>query len=258
MDQKAIIRDQFNRQANRFSNWPVTRNEEYMRRYFEFSEISADDEMLDLACGSGEYGVFCAKRVQRVQGIDISQGMIAKARSLAAEAGLGNIAFDCGDVEKIPVPGGSFSVVSCRSAFHHMQNHARVFEEMLRCCRPQGRLALQDIMAYDDPHVNSFFEALEREIDVSHNATLHRSEFEGFFDRGHTAVIRSAEVEVELNFRDYLAHAVQTVTSRGKIADLLACGLRDRNVSRFLTVQNGQELVLKRNVFLILGCKAET
>lgn len=53
-------------------------------------------------------------------------------------------------------------------------------------------------------------------------------------------------------------HAVQTETSGGKIADLLARGLQDKDVSRFLTIQSGQELVLKRKMFLILGCKAET
>jgi hypothetical protein len=128
---------------------------------------------------------------------------------------------------------------------------------MLRCCRPDGRLAVQDIMAYDDPRVNSFFEALEKEVDISHNATLHRQEFIDLFDRSQVELIRSVVVEVELNFREYLGHAVQSESSLGMIRGLLEDGLQDREISHFLYTNKDGELVLKRAVFLILSRKRE-
>ncbi len=109
--------------------------------------------------------------------------MIELAHKLAQNSGLANVAFECHDVERIPCADNSFSVVQCRSAFHHMEIYPTVFKEMLRGCERGGRLAVQDIMAYEDQKVNSFFEALEKEVDVSHNATLHRQEFVDLFDR---------------------------------------------------------------------------
>ncbi len=257
MDRKEIVKRQFNLQAQSFSNWSVTRNEEYMQAYFEFIGFDKGDELLDVACGTGEFSVFCARRIKGVHGIDISEGMIELAQKQASAAGLTNLTFECHDVEHIPCADSSFSVVQCRSAFHHMENYPRVFKEMLRCCRPDGRLAVQDIMAYEDPRVDSFFEALEKEVDVSHNATLHRQEFIDLFDRNRVEVIRSMAVEVELNFREYLGHAVQSESSVERIRELLEKGLQDREISRFLYMNKDNELAIKRTVFLILGWSAK-
>ena len=255
MNTKEIVKRQFDIQAKNFSRWSVTKNEEYMQAYFEFIGFEKEDELLDVACGTGELSVFCAKRIKRVHGIDISEGMIELAQQNARANGLENITFECYDVEHIPSPGNSFSVVQCRSAFHHMENCPLVFKEMLRCCRPNGRLALQDIMAYDDQRVNSFFEALERQVDVSHNATLPKQDFIDLFARNRVEAIRSFMVDIELNFREYLSHAFQSPGSVEKIEDLLKYGLQDIDISQFLYMHDDYELTLKRSVFLIIGQK---
>jgi ubiquinone/menaquinone biosynthesis C-methylase UbiE len=54
-----IVKRQFDKQAENFSNWSVTKNIEYQRAYFGFCEISPQDTLLDLACGTGEYAIFC-------------------------------------------------------------------------------------------------------------------------------------------------------------------------------------------------------
>lgn len=252
---KLLLKRQFDMQAQNFSNWSVTRNEEYMQAYFEFIGFLKEDELLDVACGTGEFSVFCARRIKGVHGIDISEGMIELAQKQARASGLTNLTFECQDVEHIPCADNSFSVVQCRSAFHHMDDHPRVFKEMLRCCKHDGRLAVQDIMAYEDQKVNSFFEALEKEVDVSHNATLHRQEFIDLFDRNQVEVIRSFVVEVELNFSEYLSHAFQSEDSHEKIRSMLEDRLQDEDLSRFLYMNKDNQLVLKRAVFLILGQK---
>ena len=255
MDSKEIVKRQFDIQAQNFSNWSVTKNKAYMQAYFEFIDLRKVDELLDVACGTGEFSVFCARRIKRVHGIDISAGMIELAHKLAQSNGLTNVAFECHDVEHIPCAENSFSVVQCRSAFHHMDNYPQVFKEMLRCCECGGRLAVQDIMAYEDQKVNSFFEALEKEVDVSHNATLQRREFIDLFDRNQVEMIRSFTLEIELNFVEYLSHAYQSEGSLEKIRNMLEKGLQDRDISRFLYMNGDDELILKRAVFLILGQK---
>ena len=255
LDSKEIVKRQFDIQAQNFSNWSVTKNEAYMHAYFEFIDLQKDDELLDVACGTGEFSVFCGRRIKRVHGIDISEGMIELAHKLAQDNNLTTVAFECRDVEHIPCADNSFSVVQCRSAFHHMESYPLVFMEMLRCCERGGRLAVQDILAYEDPKVNLFFEALEKEVDVSHNATLHRQEFIDLFDRNQVDAIRSFTVEIELNFVEYLSHAHQSEGSSERIRGMLEKGLQDRDISHFLYMNGDDELVLKRAVLLILGRK---
>ena len=254
MNTKKIIKAQFNRQSRRFSEWPVTRNQEYMQRYFDFIGISGDDVVLDVACGTGDFSVFTAKRVKRVHGIDISKGMINIALKQAKANSLSNIHFVCHDVEHLPCESNSFTVVVCKSAFHHMKNHGNVFREMIRCCRKGGLLSIQDIVSYDNRKINDFFERIEKQIDVSHNASLSKDMYFRMYNQNNIEIIQSFDVDVELNFSEYLGHAHQSKNSIKRINGLLEYGLEDEEISEFF-IMNNEELFFKRKVFLILGQK---
>lgn len=256
MNTKKIIKAQFNRQSRRFSEWPVTRNQEYMQRYFDFIGISADDVVLDVACGTGEFSVFTAKKAKRVHGIDISKGMINIAVKQAKANCLSNTKFICHDVEHLPCESNSFTVVVCKSAFHHMKNHGNVFREMIRCCRKGGRLSIQDIVSYDNRKINDFFEKIEKQIDISHNASLSKDMYLRMYSRNDIEIIRSFDVDVELNFSEYLGHAHQSKSSIKRINDLLEYGLEDEEISEFFIMKK-EELFFKRKVFLILGQKKQ-
>ena len=78
-----IVKRQFDKQAQNFSNWSVTKNIEYQKAYFDFCQISSQDTLLDLACGTGEYAIFAAPNVKYVCGVDISKGMIELAQKQA-------------------------------------------------------------------------------------------------------------------------------------------------------------------------------
>ena len=65
---------------------------------------------------------------------------------------------------------------------------------------------------------------------------------------------RQFEIEIELNFQEYLSHAKQSKESEKKISDLIEMGLKDPEISKFFILKKGV-LFFKRNVFLILGEK---
>jgi len=79
---------------------------------------------------------------------------------------------------------------------------------MIRCCRSGGRVSIQDIVAYEDDRVNDFFERLERQIDISHHVTLAKDFVRALYERHNLTITSTLEVNVELNFREYLGHAV--------------------------------------------------
>jgi ubiquinone/menaquinone biosynthesis C-methylase UbiE len=90
-----IVKRQFDKQAENFRNWSVTKNTEYQKAYFDFCQISAQDTLLDFACGTGEYALFAAPKVKYVHGVDISEGMIEIAQKQAVDSTIHNIKFLC-------------------------------------------------------------------------------------------------------------------------------------------------------------------
>jgi len=254
MDNKTTAKNQFDRQAENFSNWSVTGNVEYMQRYFEFCQMTPQDTLLDVACGTGDFSIFCAGKVRQVCGIDISEGMLEIARNRAADGNLKNVRFAYHAVEDLPFEDGAFSFVVCKSAFHHFTDCGCIFGEMVRCCAKDGRVSTQDIVAYGDEAVNDYFEGIEREIDASHNRALSKSDFIKLFQGNGMERTKSLEVEVELNFNEYVNHAVQSTDNLKKIDVMLESGLNDERISKYFTRNNGN-LYFKRNVLLVLGKK---
>ena len=249
-----IVKRQFDSQALNFSNWSVTQNTEYQKAYFDFCEISSQDTVLDFACGTGEYAIFAAPKVKYVQGVDISKGMIEIAQRQAEEMNLNNIGFLCSPVEQTPFEDGAFSVVMCRSAFHHFHNYDGIFDEMVRCCRQGGRISVQDIMAYPDRKIDEFFEEFEKLVDVSHHKTVSREFIENLYHQRKLKIKNRFEIEIELNFREYLGHAKQSEENQERIVHLIENGIKDPDISKYFIDKEGT-LFFKRHVFLILGEK---
>jgi ubiquinone/menaquinone biosynthesis C-methylase UbiE len=249
-----IVKTQFDKQAQNFNSWSVTKNKEYQVAYFDFCEISALDTLLDFACGTGDYAIAAAPRVKYVHGVDISKGMIEIAKKQAEQANVKNINFICNAVESTPFEEGSFSIIICRSAFHHFNDYTRIFDEMLRCCQAGGRISIQDIVAYPDEKVDNFFEEFERAVDISHNKTLSKEFIKTLYTQRNINIKKSFEIEVDLNLQDYLGHARQSEESKSKISKLLEKGLNDPDISKYFFVKD-QNMFFKREVLGILGEK---
>jgi ubiquinone/menaquinone biosynthesis C-methylase UbiE len=249
-----IVKRQFDRQAENFSNWSVTKNTEYQKAYFDFCQISVQDNLLDFACGTGEYALFAAPKVRYVHGIDISEGMIAIAEKQAADKNIHNITFLCHPVEKTPFEDESFSIVICRSAFHHFHDYAVIFAEMVRCCQQGGRISVQDIATYPDERTDRFFEEFERLVDESHHKTLSKEYIKSLYDERNIKIRNTFEIEIALNVQEYLGHAHQSEENREKISNLIEKGLNDPAISKYFTMKD-EALFFERSVFLILGEK---
>jgi ubiquinone/menaquinone biosynthesis C-methylase UbiE len=163
----ATIADQFTRQAVQFAASPTHHNQAALDLLVEAASPRPEDVSLDVACGPGSVVAAFARRVRRAEGLDATQAMLEEARQLAARSGLGNVAWHRGDVYALPFGEGAFDIVSCRYAFHHLLEPARALAEMVRVCRPGGRVVLCDAFASDDPTKAAALNAMERHRDPS-------------------------------------------------------------------------------------------
>jgi ubiquinone/menaquinone biosynthesis C-methylase UbiE len=163
----AHIADQFTRQAKGFARSPSLHNRQALDLLVEAARPNAADTALDVACGPGSVVLAFADRVARAMGLDATAAMLDEARRAAAEAGVANVTWRQGDVVALPFADDTFDIVSCRFALHHFEQPVRAFAEMVRVCRPGGRVVLCDAFASDDPAKAMAFNAMERLRDPS-------------------------------------------------------------------------------------------
>ncbi len=163
----STIVDQFSRQAEGFAKSPALHNAAALALLVEAGAPQPNDAVLDIACGPGSVVVAFASRVRRSVGLDATEAMLAQARSLAAAHHLKNTEWYQGDVYRLPFEAASFDIVSCRFAFHHFETPAHALAEMVRVCRPGGRIVLCDAVASDDAAKAAAFNRMERHRDPS-------------------------------------------------------------------------------------------
>jgi ubiquinone/menaquinone biosynthesis C-methylase UbiE len=180
-EQHERILDQFTRQAPGFANAPVIHDEAALQRVVEAGETTAEDVVLDVACGPGRVACAFAKVARHVTGIDLTPAMLDEARKHATELGLTNTTFQQGDVLPLPFADASFSIVVSRFAFHHFPDPAKVLAEMHRVCRPGGRVVVVDLTASPDPEKAAAFHRMEVLRDPSHTRALTMDELRALF-----------------------------------------------------------------------------
>lgn len=82
-----------------------------------------------------------------VYGIDISDGMIAKARQNAAKFGIQNVSFVQCELEKLDLPDGVADLVISNCTINHASDKEAVWSEVFRILKKGGRFVVSDIYA---------------------------------------------------------------------------------------------------------------
>lgn len=116
---------------------------------FLVAELRPGERVVDLGCGAGIDTFIAAKQVGeggQVVGIDMTEEMLARARSARSETGLENIEFREGHLEEIPVEDGWADVVISNGAINLAPDKHRVYCEINRVLTAGGRMQIADIL----------------------------------------------------------------------------------------------------------------
>jgi SAM-dependent methyltransferase len=153
-----------------------------------------DEEILDVATGTGWTARNVARAGARVTGVDISSELLAAARNLSAHV-RPRIEFRTADAERLPFPDGSFDGVISTFGVMFAQNQKQAAAELGRVCRKGGRLALSTWAPHGS--VEKFFSVIARHSDApaplaspllwgdpTHVGELLGRDFELKFERG--------------------------------------------------------------------------
>jgi len=102
----------------------------------DLARLAPGARMLDVACGPGYAAAAAVARGARASGLDLSSGMIERARA-ACPAG----EFKVGDAQALPWNDSEFDAVVSNFGIQHLPDPDRGLAEMFRVLRSGGRLA---------------------------------------------------------------------------------------------------------------------
>ncbi|OGQ81026.1 MAG: hypothetical protein A2289_14390 [Deltaproteobacteria bacterium RIFOXYA12_FULL_58_15] len=118
------------------------------------AEIREGDTVLDLGSGAGIDLLLAAKLTGpkgKVIGVDMTHAMIERARANAIAAGLTNVEVLEGIIEDLPVPSNSVDLVLSNCVINLSPEKTRVFAELHRVLKVDGRISISDIVAEPMP-----------------------------------------------------------------------------------------------------------
>ncbi|TCP69024.1 class I SAM-dependent methyltransferase [Baia soyae] len=141
--------------------------EQEVKQITEWLQLSADDFILDLCCGTGRHTATLAMEHLNVVGLDLSPTLLSKAVSRNSQY---KIPFIIGDMRHLPFVGETFDVVlnlfTSFGYFETDEENEQVIREVARVLKPNGRF----LMDY-----------LNREYVIHHLVAVSQREQDGIY-----------------------------------------------------------------------------
>lgn len=102
--------------------------------------ISADDDVLECACGTGMLTVRVAPKCKSIVATDLSRKMLERASKKCSR--YGNARFEFADITHLEFPNGSFDKVIAANVIHLLEDPMKALDELDRVCKPGGQMII--------------------------------------------------------------------------------------------------------------------
>jgi demethylmenaquinone methyltransferase/2-methoxy-6-polyprenyl-1,4-benzoquinol methylase len=149
-EKSVYVRTMFDRIAPRYDAlnrlFSFQLDQRWRRQTIRAAEVSSQDVVVDLACGTGDLSELAAQTGARVIGVDFAGKMLIGARQRGIRA-----LFVQADAGCVPLPDASATVVLSGFALRNFVSIATVLAEAARVLKSGGRMALLEVDTPTNP-----------------------------------------------------------------------------------------------------------
>jgi len=145
----------------------------------------------DLGAGEGTIALLLAQRAERVIAVDSSPGMVEYGSAVAAQHGIHNLEYRCGDIEAPPIEDRSVDIALFHQALHHAVHPLAAIRQAHRILRPGGRIVIVDLLKHEVEAARELYADVW--LGFSQIDLLEMLEEAGFGDRRVSTVDRAPE-----------------------------------------------------------------
>lgn len=163
-----FIRNTFDTVCERYGQGPL--------RFFQYAadhlpgllELQGNEQILDAAAGTGLASTVLASRVPqgKVTAIDLSEGMLAKARARAHSMQLDNIEYQQMDMTRLPFPDNSYDIINSSFGLFFVEDIESLSQHLVSKLKPGGRLITTHFAAGSFAPMSELFRQRMEKYDV--------------------------------------------------------------------------------------------
>jgi ubiquinone/menaquinone biosynthesis C-methylase UbiE len=218
-------KEQFDRQAAHYNAQWNTWTEATLHWLLDHADCQTDDEVLDVATGTGFTALAFAPHARSVVGLDVSSGMLAQARQKQTAQGIANVTWTEGAAESMPFADETFTLVTCRVAPHHFLSLPGFLSEVARVLKPGGRFLLADTSVPDeDPIADEWQNRVESLRDPSHVRNRSPREWRALMEQAelHVQEIIGPIGDIAITLNDWMVKAGCTPAQEAAVREAFA------------------------------------
>ncbi len=134
--------------------------------------ISADENVLECACGTGLLTGVIAPKCKSITATDFSLKMLKRAEKKCAK--FSNVKFEQADILNLAYPDGYFDAVVAANVIHLLDEPYRALSELERVCKTGGKIIIPTYMNQTDQGTTNNVSGVlgKAGVDFKHEFTL--------------------------------------------------------------------------------------
>jgi SAM-dependent methyltransferase len=250
MEHRELILEQFTLQAGPFARLPAHADGLELLR--KLASIKPGQRVLDAACGPGLLACALAADGAELTGLDLTPAMLREAERRSTAQGQ-KISWIEGDITCLPFADESFDLVCSRYSLHHLLSPAQALAEMIRVCRPGGRVLIADVVVSEEASAD--YDRIERWRDPSHVHALSRREFASLWSKSGLRILALENHGVRVELSAQLAVSFPVAGGAELIKNRLLLDMEDQHLGLQVEALPDEDLAFTYPISVVLAEK---
>lgn len=123
--------------------------QEILNKILEAASLTPDKIVLEYGCGTGNAAIAVAPQVQKLFGVDSSEGMLREAQIKADSSSLKNIEFIRTDLSSSEWQQEKVDFIYSSLTLHHIKDTEKLLSNLAAALKDGGAMALADLETED-------------------------------------------------------------------------------------------------------------